>query len=124
VCSSDLPGQAGTFDHLPNIQAGDVTLLNTKAKGLPLFRTIFYLPVIVPAVAGAGVFVTIDRRRGARSGTHALYLMDHTGQLMGEPIRLLLNRASSPVSLELLDGAILVGTKDSVIALPAVENLE
>ncbi len=27
-------------------------LLNTKAKGLPLFRTIFYLPVIVPAVAG------------------------------------------------------------------------
>ncbi len=27
-------------------------LLNTKAKGLPLFRTVFYLPVIVPAVAG------------------------------------------------------------------------
>jgi multiple sugar transport system permease protein/multiple sugar transport system substrate-binding protein len=27
-------------------------LLNTKAKALPLFRTVFYLPVIVPAVAG------------------------------------------------------------------------
>lgn len=79
---------------------------------------------LVPAVAGAGVFVTIDRRRGARSGTHLLYLMDHTGRLIGEPIRLLLNRASPPVALQLLDGVILVGTRDAVIALPADGNLE
>lgn len=28
-------------------------LLNVKAKGMPIFRTIFYLPCIIPGVAGA-----------------------------------------------------------------------
>jgi hypothetical protein len=32
-----LPGSSGTFDHLPDIQRGDVTLLNTKANAFAPF---------------------------------------------------------------------------------------
>ena len=34
-------------------------LLNAKIKGLPVFRTVYYLPSVVPIVAAASVFVWI-----------------------------------------------------------------
>lgn len=34
-------------------------LLNAKIKGLPVFRTIYYLPSVVPVVAAAAVFIWI-----------------------------------------------------------------
>ena len=44
-------------------------LLNTKVKGQTLFRTFFYLPALIPSVAGAIVWLWIfDTRNGARAG--------------------------------------------------------
>ena len=44
-------------------------LLNQKVKGLPIFRTIFYLPTVVPVVASAMLFMWRPRgRRPSGSG--------------------------------------------------------
>jgi len=40
-------------------------LLNTKVKGLSIFRTIFYLPSIVPAVASAAIWMYIYNPTGS-----------------------------------------------------------
>lgn len=41
------------------VSLGLAVLLNQKAKGLPIFRTLFYLPTVVPIVASAMLFLWV-----------------------------------------------------------------
>jgi hypothetical protein len=75
-----LPGTQGTFDHLPDIQRGDVTLLNTKANAFaPFVRRV-----------GERVFqhLIIRQRRleleqilGARDAAQMRVVLDPRGRL-------------------------------------------
>ncbi len=62
-------------------------LLNTKAKGLPLFRTIFYLPVIVPAVAGFILWIWVfDPVTGLLNRALSLLGVTHPPHWLHDPV--------------------------------------
>lgn len=57
-------------------------LLNTNVRGIPLFRTIFYLPALASAVASSLIWQKVFQKEGGLLNT-LLYGSEGTGNLLG-----------------------------------------